>query len=120
MANKASKLVLNQSSIEYSFSVLERGRGSDTVWRPGAAIESCGRFGIPVASASERRRLRDGNTTFVLGCAERTGQSSGEPSSDGTSIPSVLEVGEGKCEVAEALRTRIMNGGLRQEPENIP
>jgi hypothetical protein len=92
------------------------------VRRRGADIESCGRFGIPAASASERRRLRDGNTSFVLGCVECTGESSGEPSSDGSSIPSVLEGGEGKClrDVAEALRTRIMNGGLRQEPENIP
>ena len=91
--------------MEYSFSKLERGGGSDTVWGRGAAIESRGRFSIPVASALERRRLREGNALFVWGEVECAGGSSDELWSDGSSIPSVLEGGDGKHvrDVVEAL-----------------
>ena len=105
--NNASKLVLNQSSMEHSFSMLERGRRSDTVWRRGAAIESRGRFGTLVASASEIRRLRDSSALLVSGGVECVGGSSGELCSDGSSILPVLEGGDGKHirDIMEALRT---------------
>ena len=59
---------------------------------------------------------------FVSSCVECTGESSGGPSSDGTSIPSVLEGGEGGCvrDVKEALRAGIMIGGLWEEAVYIP
>ena len=93
--------------MEDSFSVLEQGRRSDTVEKRGAAIESRGRFGTPVASASEIRRLRDGSALSVSGGVECVGGSSGELCSDGSSILPVLEGGDGKHirDVMEALRT---------------
>ena len=92
--------------------MLERGRGSDTVW--GRGVERSGHFGIPVASASERCRLRDRDTLFVSGCVECTREGSGEPLPNGASIPYRPEGGEGKYvrEVTEGLRTGIINGGL--------
>ena len=57
-ANRASKLVLNHSSMECSLSSVESGRGSETAWRSGPDIESRGCFDNLVVSASDRRRLR--------------------------------------------------------------
>lgn len=56
--NRASKLVLNHSSMDRSLSGVEGGRGSETAWRRGPGIEPRGRFGKLVVPASDRRRLR--------------------------------------------------------------
>lgn len=43
----------------WSLSGMESGRGSETAWRRGPAVDPRGRFGIPPTSALDRHRLRE-------------------------------------------------------------
>lgn len=42
------------------------GRGSETEWRRGSAVNPRGRFGVPVVSASDRHRLREAEAFVEL------------------------------------------------------